>query len=87
MLECASVLNLYPNVASAHFPGNELVGHLVRSSIHERTISLRFLGIISRVLRLMVFCMDFLNHKEREGKGCGFLPGFPFSFTVYTNAL
>jgi hypothetical protein len=35
-----------------------------RSRLHERTISLRFLGIILRVLRLEVFCIDFLYHRE-----------------------
>ena len=33
--------------------------------IHERTITLRFLGILLRVLRLE-FCMDFLNHREGD---------------------
>jgi hypothetical protein len=42
--------------------------------IHERTISLRFLGIILRVLSLIP-----------KGRGYSFLLGFPpFSFTVYT---
>jgi hypothetical protein len=50
MLESTSVLNLYPNVASAHFPGNQLAAHLVLSRIHESTISLRFL--VLGVLRL-----------------------------------
>jgi hypothetical protein len=45
----------------------------------QLTVSLRFLGIILRVLRLEVL----LNY--REG-GYGFLSGFlPFSFTVYSN--
>ncbi len=55
MHENVCVLNLYPNVAFAHFPGNERAGHLVRSRIHERTISLKFLGIILRVLRHEVY--------------------------------
>ncbi len=47
------------------------------SRIHERTILLRFLGII---LRVSVWIL------EPQGKGCGFLSGFPpFSFTMYSN--
>jgi hypothetical protein len=30
----------------------------------SNTVLMRFLGIILRVLRLEVFCMDFLNHRE-----------------------
>ncbi len=49
------------------------------SRIHERTILLRFLGIIS-YFRFLYGCLKPL------GKGCGFLSGFPpFSFTVYSN--
>ncbi len=48
-----------------------------RSRMHERTNSLRFLGIIS----------DFLcGFLKSYGKGHGFLSGFPpFSFTVHSN--
>jgi hypothetical protein len=48
--------------------------------MHDRTISLRFLCIISRVLKFLY--MDFLKN---IGKGYGFLAGFPpFSFTMYS---
>jgi hypothetical protein len=50
--------------------------------IHELTISLRFLGIILRVLRLEVSVWIFLT----IGKGIWFSVRFPpFSFTVYNN--
>ncbi len=50
--------------------------------IHERTILLRFLGIILRVLRLEVSLWIFLKH--RKG-GYGFLSGFPpFYFLGYS---
>ncbi len=35
-----------------------------KNRIHEHTISLKFLGIILRVLRLEVCVMDFINHRE-----------------------
>ncbi len=53
-----------------------------RSRIHERTISLRFLDIILRVLRLEVQ-YGFI---KPQGGGYGFLSVYPpFSFTVYSN--
>jgi hypothetical protein len=51
-----------------------------RSRIHERTFSLRFLGIILRVLKLDVSVWI----SQTIGMGVWFLSGFPsFSFTVY----
>jgi hypothetical protein len=48
---------------SIFFCDSVLMLFLPRSQIHEGTISLRFLGIIVRVLRLEV-SVDFLNHEE-----------------------
>jgi hypothetical protein len=39
-------------------------GFLYWSRIHERTVSLRFLGIICETSQTWGFCMDFLNHRE-----------------------
>ncbi len=69
----------------ASVPETDIAFHHLQngSRIHECRISLRFLGIILRVLTLKGFCLDLLDQRE---KGYGFLSGFPpFSFTVFSN--
>ncbi len=66
-----SVLNIQIELSKTYL--NWFLCPELRSRIHERKISLRFPGIIFRVLRLEVSVQIF----KTKGLGYGFLSGFP----------